>query len=118
MVYTTNFKLLSVLPQEVVPIAICLHPPKWYKGLHYTKLAPSKNLFLGYKNRSISLSEFGDRFRKYLDSIVFLDVVSELFDIAKTTEIALVCYENEEVFCHRHIVSEWFREHYFPCKEF
>lgn len=118
MVYTTNFKLLSVLPKEVTPIAICPHPPKWYKGLHYTKLVPKKRVFNLHRAGTISHKDFADKYRAYLDSLNFLDVVEDIFDKAGTLDVAFVCFENEEVFCHRHIVAEWFREHDFPCKEF
>ena len=33
-------------------------------------------------------------------------------------DIVLLCYERPTDFCHRHLVSAWFREHGIECKEY
>ena len=34
------------------------------------------------------------------------------------TEIALICYEKPENFCHRHLVAEWLQEAGYQVQEY
>jgi hypothetical protein len=36
----------------------------------------------------------------------------------KGKDIALVCYEKPEDFCHRHLVAEWLKKFGYCCEEF
>lgn len=44
-------------------------------------------------------------------------VYDELTAMTLSADIALVCYEKPESFCHRHLVANWFRENGFAIKE-
>ena len=47
------------------------------------------------------------------------EVLSELQSLAGLDkDIVLLCYERPTDFCHRHLVSTWFREHGIECKEY
>ena len=52
-----------------------------------------------------------------------IDVITDLsrldygFNIGEN-DICLLCYEKPTDFCHRHLVSEWFRKNGFDCEEY
>ena len=119
MLYTTYFANLRNLPENITPIAICSKSPEGYKGLEYKKLAPKWSFFSVWR-------ETGDNqyYVEHFDKEVLAGlnpnkVYYELVSLAGgNTEIALVCYETPEKFCHRHLVRNWFMIHGFPIKEF
>jgi len=70
----------------------------WYEGL-----APTYNM------RNLAVSTFHPAFKKYILSpksqekvIQRLRVMSEGYE-----EIALICYEAPDKFCHRQLVKDW-----------
>ena len=93
MIYTSYFAQLKNLPKDVIPIAICGKPPKWYKGLLYKKLAPKYKFFAEWKKNQDN--EFYKRhfYSEVLGVLQADNVVKELFAMAKSEKIALICYE-------------------------
>ena len=123
MIYTTYFDKLKELPDNIIPVSICLKPPNWYNGVQYKKLAPKQAFFDEWKksrDNNYYISCFKDQ---VLSRLCAEDVVEELTVIASSiTEsnnksLALVCYEQPFEFCHRHLVSKWLNEKGFECKE-
>ncbi len=119
MIYTTYFAKLHSLPDDVIPIAICGKSPEWYKGLQYKKLAPKYDFFMKWKQ-----NHDNDYYLKCFDEQVLspLTIEGVLSDLRKLTgqqnlNIALVCYEKPENFCHRHRVAKWFLDHSVECIE-
>lgn len=45
-------------------------------------------------------------------------VYQELRDLAKSVDIALICYEKPSDFCHRHLVASWLRNNGYDCEEY
>ena len=83
-------------------ISIAAKCPEWYKGREYKKLAPKYWFFKKYK-------EDGDEefYKKhYYEEVLNLldpkEVYKELGEDA-----VLLCWENKDKFCHRHLVAEW-----------
>ena len=118
MIYTSYFAKLKSLPDNVIPISICGKAPDWYKGLQYKKLAPKYDFFIKWKD-----NHDNDYYTKcfneqVLDKLDVEDVVSELIDPHSGIDIALICYEKPEDFCHRHLVAEWLRKNGFKCEEY
>lgn len=52
-----------------------------------------------------------------LDSLIPISVVSDLKRMAEDRDIALVCYEKPEDFCHRHLVAQWLRDAGYSVEE-
>lgn len=56
-----------------------------------------------------------------LDNLDILTVLRDLLDLTqkdtRIADIALICYEKPNEFCHRHLVAEWLKEHGLQCKE-
>ena len=117
MLYTTYFAKLRSLPKNIVPVAICGKSPDWYTGLQYKKLAPQWSFFSEWKkthDNHYYVQCFNEQVLGRLDARRIYD---ELVKLAGTTEIALVCYEKPEDFCHRHLVRNWFMEAGYKIKE-
>ena len=118
MIYTSYFTKLKSLPDNVIPISICGKAPDWYKGLQYKKLAPKYDFFIKWKDNHDNdyyTKCFNDQ---VLDKLDVEDTVSELIDPHSGIDIALICYEKPEEFCHRHLVAEWLRKNGFKCEEY
>ena len=117
MLYTTYFANLRNLPYDIAEVAICGQVPDWFKGPHYKKLAPKYEFFKKWKENHDN-HFYVERFnQEVLSKLDAKQVYDELTALTGNTDIALVCYERPECFCHRHLVANWFRENGFLIKE-
>lgn len=125
MIYTTYFSKLNKLPYNTVPVAICAKVPEWYKGKQYKKLAPSYDILMQWKsspNPTLYTSRFNSEILAQLNP---LDVIIDIINLVDPNgedddiplNIALVCYEKSDDFCHRHLVSKWFNDNGIKCEE-
>ncbi len=118
MLYTTYFAKLRSLPCDISIVSICGKAPDWYKGIQYKKLAPKWGFFSEWRknhDNHFYVEHFSQEVLSHLDA---KQVYDELTALTGSTEIALVCYERPEQFCHRHLVANWFRENGFAIKEY
>ena len=118
MLYTTYFANLKNLPKTIIPISICGKAPDGYNGLQYKKLAPKWSFFSVWKETKDNhyyVKCFDEQVLSQLDAQT---VYAELKERAGSDDIALVCYEKPEDFCHRHLVANWFRENNIQIKEY
>ena len=120
MLYTTYFAKLRKLPNNIIPIAIaiCGKSPDWWTGLKYKKLALKWSFFSIWKqthDNDYYIKTFNEL---VLNSLSVEKVIEELKVMLKTEDIALVCYEKPEDFCHRHLVANWLNKNEYDCKEF
>ena len=118
MIYTTYFANLKNLPSTITPIAICGKSPDYYSGLQYKKLAPKYSFFSIWKethDNDYYIASFHIEVLAKLNPAI---VVKELQELSPTNDIALVCYEKPNDFCHRHLVAQWLRNNGYDCKEF
>lgn len=127
MIYTSYFGNLGKLPENVIPIAICGKVPDWYAGLQYKKLAPKYGFFMEWKK-----NQDNDFYKEHYNSEVLnlLDassVVNELYGLIRkhcnvltcpNVDIALICYEKPDDFCHRTLVADWLNENGYDCMEY
>lgn len=117
MIYTSYFAKLKSLPPDIMPISICGKAPDWYKGCQYKKLAPKYDFFMEWKK-----SHDNDYYIKCFNEQVLNKlsphmVVTELYVLSQGKDVALICYEKSDDFCHRHLVADWLNEHMIECKE-
>ena len=108
-IYTTYFANLRNLPEDIVPIAICGKAPKGWQGLSYPVLAPKKWWWLGWKeNKHEDQDYYRDMYKEtVLDPLIPLSVYQDLEKMSGGKDVALVCYEKPDKFCHRHLVADW-----------
>ena len=118
MIYTSYFAKLRKLPENIIPISVCAKPPEWYDGLQYKKLAPKYHFFMAYKEDSDE-AKYTECFNnEVLNGLNPTDIANELYTLANgATDIVLLCFEKPPKFCHRHIVSRWFRDNGIDCNE-
>lgn len=63
VLYTTYFAKLSKLPSDIVPISICLWPPKGVQIQSFPRLAPTQSILQEYK-RQPDERRYTDRYCK------------------------------------------------------
>lgn len=121
MIYTSYFAQIRNLPNNIIPIAICGGVPQWYSGLWYKKLAPKYNFFMEWKQNHDNEFYIEHFYNEVLINLVPEEVESELYALLpedkKNCDIALICYEKPNDFCHRHLVADWMRKAGIPCEE-
>ena len=122
MIYTTYFGKLKKLPKHIHPISICGKAPDWWTGKQYKKLAPKYDFFMKWKETHDNDYYIKHYENEVLKSLNAVEVVANLKHLCEEStysnvDIALVCYEKPEDFCHRHLVSKWLNNNGFECKE-
>ena len=117
MLYTTYFAKLRTLPPDITPVSICGTTPEWYTGAQYKKLAPKWDFFQEWKKTRDNHFYVRSFDEQVLSKLNAKQVYDELTAMTLSADIALVCYEKPESFCHRHLVANWFRENGFAIKE-
>lgn len=108
MIFTSYIhKTKDISQLGITPISIAQGKPGGLKILSYKKLAPPWSLIKEYK-------QTGDKdqyTRIYLESVLNklnqFQVIADLILLASSPNIALLCYETPEKFCHRHLVAQW-----------
>lgn len=117
-IYTSYFGKIKKLPKNIIPIAICGKPPVWWKGLQYSKLAPKIGFFLQWK-RTHDNNYYIQHFNtEVLDILNADNVIHELKTMSNGQDIALLCYEKPEDFCHRHLVAAWLNKNGYEVSEY
>lgn len=77
--------------------------PSWFKSRVYKKLAPKYWFFKKWKDGEFTNEDYIKYYYKeVLDKLDAKQVYKELGEDA-----VLLCYENPNDFCHRHLVAEW-----------
>ena len=119
MLYTSYFANINQLPSDVAIVAITRIPPKNYKGILYQKVAPTRDLLDRWKKEQDEDFYINYYNKKVLSRLSPLEVIQDLKALTNNAEnIALVCYEKPNDFCHRHLLSDWLVNAGFPCEEF
>ena len=125
--FTSYFGRHRTPDKNTLYLAITAYPPKWWSGDVYSKVAPPKELVLYYKNSKARLDQ--EELRKeyilyykqaVLDKLSPADVYSELESMMmrrNKENVVLLCFETSNSFCHRHILSTWFRLNGLHCEE-
>lgn len=116
-IYTTYFAHLKKIDANIVPISIARYNPKGYIGKTYSYLSPTASILFDFKQDSDE-KRYKERYYTDILNRLKLDrVLNDLNIIGNGKDIALVCYEKSESFCHRHIVAEWLNNNGIECEE-
>lgn len=98
MIQTSYFYKAGKKPNAV---SIALKSPFWFKGKQYPALAPTEEL-LEFWRETHDEEEYAKRYIKEVLSKLDPQRVYEDLDGS-----ILLCWENSDQFCHRHIVAMW-----------
>lgn len=91
-------------------VSIARIKPAWFDGGEYKALAPEAKTLFDYK-KDLDKEKYTVR---YISQLNKLDVHSVYKDLDGKV---LLCYEKTGSFCHRNIVSKWFRDNGYDVKE-
>ena len=107
-IYTSYFgKLRRLKEKNILPISIAVGTPHWFFGRIYSPLMPRKEML------RMSEGAYRVEYGKILSMNPPMRILRDLEQIASNNDvndIALICFEAPEKFCHRHLVAEWFRD--------
>jgi len=108
MIYTSYFaKLKEVRNLGITPISIAQGVPRGIDVLSYKKVAPPWSLVKEYKRSNDSALYIRVYFETILNKLNQYKVITDILLLAMSPDVALICFEKPEDFCHRHIVAEW-----------
>ena len=105
-IYTSYFGKMSKL-KDMVFVSIARFNPYWYKGKTFQELAPSENILNKYRNGQISKTQYDSLYFKELNLKDKAQILEQLEAISGGQDIALVCYEKEQIHCHRYVTARW-----------
>ena len=117
--WTSYFANMKNIPSSIVPIGIAGKAPNGMKGLlEYKKLAPSWDIYSTWKYQHHDDDLYTARFKaERLGKLCFDTVLEDLTELTGGKDACLLCYEIPCMFCHRHLVADWFTEHGYTTLE-
>ena len=89
-------------------IGIVRIPPKGFRGINLTILAPPEGLYRNYKQGRIDESGFSIEYLNYLSTLDIMNILEPF----KESNIVLCCFEKSDKFCHRHLLAKFIKEKY------
>jgi hypothetical protein len=98
LLYTSNFASLKSLPPSIIPVAVSIGMPGWYKKERELRLAPTRKM--------LAMSQAGNqdyydvRYIKILESLDPEEVFESL-TLAGTRQVAMLCWCARGEVCHR-----------------
>lgn len=117
MIYTSYFAKVKKLPQNIVPISIAIKAPTGWNGLEFKVLAPKWSFLSVWKQTQDNDYYIAEYQKQVLNRLNPEEVVKRLYTLSSNHDIALICYEKSESFCHRHLVADWLNSNGFQCVE-
>ena len=100
--------------------AVCIDPvmPSWFKGFHFTDLAPPKDLLLAKQHKIIDNEIFVMLFMKYLRSLDARETIRKLRRFAPDSDlVALLSGTKFDFDNHRFLVAKWLTANGYPTEE-
>jgi len=114
-IYTSYFARMKDLRKaNILPVSVALWSPAWYVGVKFPSVAPTPFMMGSNCSHERYLAEY-DRILSRLNAN---EIVEQLQKISRGRDVALLCYEKPEDFCHRHLLAEWLNKQGFEVEEF
>jgi hypothetical protein len=101
--------------KDVRAVCISHKAPYNFRGIHYTKLAPSEDLLTRFAN-GLSWDGYVDTYQRMLKHLDAAEVVGEIcqltgLELEGEMSPILECWEpGNKVECHRHLVANWLKD--------
>lgn len=109
MIYTSNYENFKGSNYRTNSISWGKGVEYDYDGKSYMELAPLKSFWRTWKDNIGKISEEENN-KYYIEQ--YYDLILSKLDVEKVyndlDNSVLLCYEENNLFCHRHIVSAWF----------
>lgn len=121
MIYTScysNKNLLDISKRlNLELLSVSVTRPGVYNGFDFSKiriynaLVPPKSLVFAYKNKEIGVRAYCSAYIEQLDKLDPNDLYNDLM------QTVLLCWCGPKQFCHRHLISYWFKKHQVAVEE-
>lgn len=111
-IYTSYYRHVSDDMRNLIPVRISTSVPSWFPWVcdELPELYPGWDLVNGIKAGAIDWDEYTRIYKEHL-STLSRDAVLEKLKIMSqeqfNKDVVLLCYENKDKPCHRHLVAEW-----------
>jgi uncharacterized protein (DUF488 family) len=109
MIYTGSYKEFNNTKFNLYSISKDKGEDANYSGKSYLSLAPKESFFRTWKNNRGQIDEIENN-KYYINE--FYNQILKVLDPKKVYDeldgSILLCYEDSNEFCHRHIVAAWF----------
>lgn len=120
MIYTGYFDCLRTYQAAgLTPVCIAGYPPLeiHYTGARFPDLAPRKIWWQEWHDKNLGTDWYEQRYNEtVLNRLNAVDTSERLHTFGE--DIILLCMEKPPAFCHRHLVSRWFRKHHIASDEY
>jgi len=101
-IYTSYFGNLKKLQDAgIATIGIARFPPKHFYGTSLLSLAPKSNML------QMAEQQYREEFKKILASLNPHTIYQRIQEISEGKDVALLCFEKPNEFCHRKMVAHW-----------
>lgn len=109
-IYTSNFeKLDKIVDDDKVGVAICLKCPSNYEGYWIPELAPTQEMLYEY-HQNWDIAAYTEKYLEILSKLNAKEIYDKIKAYSAKKDVVMLCYEVSGEFCHRHLVSSWFKE--------
>ncbi len=119
-VYSSYFGNAAKLKKAgIVLVGIARFAPRFVSDVKLFKsLAPTPAMLAGYKNGTMSSEEFSVLYDDILANHHPASTYNDLLALGEGKSVAILCYEKPPDTCHRHSVTDWFRNNGIEVKEY
>jgi hypothetical protein len=130
MIYTSyfdNVPLLKSRNNKLTFVSVAGRTPQFNDAVIYKmkELAPQiewwnlwHKLFITNLDSKESKCWYKDKYYvSVLKKLKAKDIEDKLLQLSNGNDVVLLCYEEPDKFCHRHLISEWFNENNILCEE-
>lgn len=132
MIWTSNFQNVKRIMAEKPHMVFCSisgRTPEWFtyeqNCIKYPKLAPKldwwKDWHEMFKDNLESDESRAFYVKRYYETVLNTldpaEVKNELLELSERNDVCLLCYEEHPAFCHRQLVSQWFKNNGIDCRE-
>lgn len=120
MIYTGYFDRLKDYEKAgLTPVCIAGYPPKEarFTGIRFPALAPKKIWWQEWHDKHLGNDWYEQKYNEtVLNRLSAVETAEKLHTFGE--DIILLCMEKPPQFCHRHLVSKWFRKHHIASQEY
>ena len=101
-IYTSYFGQMKNLSKAGISIiSIARYSPRFYHGDVLLEVAPTGAML------SMNDEEYKKGYREILRKVDVNKLLVKIQVLSKGKDVALLCFEKPDVFCHRHLLAEW-----------
>lgn len=103
-IYTSYFGNLKRLRNAgITPISIARWKPKFYEGITMFSVAPTRYMLSDDCEHEEYLALYDEILKRRGASAILAEIKS----LSQGRDVALLCYEKPEDFCHRHLLADF-----------